>query len=183
MRILRCLSEAIIILADVEDITAKTGNFKKFPVFVKMLLTALKQESESVCIDLLTYEDLELLKSRRGRSTQPESAKPVLTGNKRYLILTYAAEFDRVHYPLPLLYEETPDAAHFKTIIKALRREVDAAHQALQCRTEDETTSALREENAQLQQQLRVLRSKANDPSLQQKDLQKEVKHVSSFCL
>ena len=26
-----------------EDITQKTGSFKKFPVFVKMLVTALKQ--------------------------------------------------------------------------------------------------------------------------------------------
>lgn len=29
--------------ADIEDITSKTGNFKKFPVFVKMLLSAVTQ--------------------------------------------------------------------------------------------------------------------------------------------
>lgn len=39
-----------------EDITAKTGNFKKFAVFVKMLLTAVKQASDSVFVDLLTYQ-------------------------------------------------------------------------------------------------------------------------------
>ncbi len=43
-------------LADIEDITAKTGNFKKFPVFVRMLLSALKQASDSVFVDLLTYQ-------------------------------------------------------------------------------------------------------------------------------
>ena len=30
-------------LPDIEDITSKTGNFKKFPVFCKMLLSAVKQ--------------------------------------------------------------------------------------------------------------------------------------------
>ena len=29
--------------ADIEDITTKTGNFKKFSVFCKMLLSAVKQ--------------------------------------------------------------------------------------------------------------------------------------------
>lgn len=49
----------------IEEITQKTGNFKKFPVFMKMLLTAVEHSSESVFIDLLTYSDLEVLKSRK----------------------------------------------------------------------------------------------------------------------
>lgn len=44
--------------ADVENITQKTGSAKKFPVFVKMLMTALGHGSESVFVDLLTYADL-----------------------------------------------------------------------------------------------------------------------------
>lgn len=39
----------------VEDITNKTGCYKKFSVFVKMLLSALKCETEQVFIDILTY--------------------------------------------------------------------------------------------------------------------------------
>ena len=38
-----------------EDVTTKTGNFKKFTVFVKMLLNSLENASESVFCDLLTY--------------------------------------------------------------------------------------------------------------------------------
>ena len=39
-----------------EDITAKTGAPKKFAVFMRMLMTALKgNEGDSVFIDLLTY--------------------------------------------------------------------------------------------------------------------------------
>lgn len=44
--------------ADVENITQKTGSAKKFPVFVKMLMTALGHGSKSVFVDLLTYADL-----------------------------------------------------------------------------------------------------------------------------
>lgn len=38
----------------IEEITRKTGNYKKFPVFVKMVLTSLEKKSESVFIDILT---------------------------------------------------------------------------------------------------------------------------------
>ena len=53
--------------------------------------------------------------SRRSRASvragaPPRAAPSSKTNNKRYLILTYAAEFDRVHYPLPLLHEDAPSA-------------------------------------------------------------------------
>ena len=49
----------------IEDITAKTGNFKKFPVFVRMLQTALASSSSSVFVDLLTFSDLQMLRARK----------------------------------------------------------------------------------------------------------------------
>lgn len=52
----------------IEDITTKTGVPKKFNVFVKMLIQALKSGNDQVCIDLLTYADLEALKSKRSGS-------------------------------------------------------------------------------------------------------------------
>ncbi|MEW5297225.1 MAG: hypothetical protein WDW36_000449 [Sanguina aurantia] len=109
----------------IEDITSKTGNFKKFLVFVKMLLSAVTQASESVFVDLLTYQDLEALKSRKEGGAQTGGARTIPPNNKRYLILTYAAEFDRVHYPLPLLYEENPDPQRLKQVIRELRVELD----------------------------------------------------------
>ncbi|KAK7922665.1 hypothetical protein WMY93_009567 [Mugilogobius chulae] len=92
--------------AYIEDLTRKTGNFKQFPIFCSMLESAVKRSSDSVTLDLLTYADLELLRNRkagmvnRPRATQQPSA---LTA-KRYLILIYTVEFDRIHYPLPLPY-------------------------------------------------------------------------------
>ena len=41
------------------------------------------------------------------------------------MILTYAAEFDRVCYPLPLSFEVEPDAAALSRTVLRLRREVD----------------------------------------------------------
>lgn len=43
---------------DIEDLTRRTGNFKKFGTFVRMLLTALTQDSNAVYIDLFTKADL-----------------------------------------------------------------------------------------------------------------------------
>jgi coiled-coil domain-containing protein 61 len=156
-------------LADIEDITAKTGNYKKFPVFVKMLLSAVKQASESVFVDLLTYQDLEVLKARKAGNAAAGATqlgtKGVIPSNKRYLILTYAAEFDRVHYPLPLLYEESPDPARLKAIIVGLRAELDSLtqdHTAGRRGPADAAAGAhelrrMREENAALRQQLKHL--------------------------
>lgn len=117
----------------IESITSKTGSFKRFPVLVKMLLTAMRHQTDSVALDLLTYSDLELLKSRKMGQPAPSSS---LAGgskggsgggggnNKRYLILTYVVEFDRVHYPLPLQPLEAPTVASLQRQIRRLRSEV-----------------------------------------------------------
>ena len=149
--------------ADIEDITHKTGNFKRFTVLVKMLTAALAQQSDSVFIDLLTFADLEMLKQRRaasrasktdsgaspGRSTLSpgaSSSASVRNSNKRYIILTYAAEFDRVHYPLPLAFQEDPPPDCFRRTIRRLRGEIyqlrKLADQAVQQQKSPEKKSA-----------------------------------------
>jgi hypothetical protein len=112
-------------LADVEDITSKTGNFKKFVVFVRMLQSAVLQQSDSVFIDLLTYQDLEILKAKKQSNATAAGAQQQLPAStKRYLILTYASEFDRVHYPLPLLQEDPPDSQRLIAVIHQLRQQL-----------------------------------------------------------
>ncbi|KAM4727005.1 centrosomal protein CCDC61 isoform 2-T2 [Anableps anableps] len=114
--------------AYIEDLTRKTGNFKQFPIFCSMLESAVRKTSDSVTLDLLTYADLELLRNRkagvvsRPRGNQQQSA---LTA-KRYLILIYTVEFDRIHYPLPLPYVGKPDPATLQKEIRALRAEISA---------------------------------------------------------
>jgi coiled-coil domain-containing protein 61 len=88
-----------------------------------MLVSSLKRTSDSVSIDLLTYSDLEVLKAKRLRRSGHDVALPANTvvNNKRYLILTYQGEFDKVHYPLPLPFVEHPDPAELKKTIVRLR--------------------------------------------------------------
>ena len=162
-----------------EEITARTGNYKKFAVFARMLLAALRRDSDAVAVDLLTYADLEALRARRaggadqtlnpeqnpgdapanapdraadggggahggeasasqngrnpGKNPDGGGAAGAPSGaNKRYLIMTYAAEYDRVHYPLPLAFEARPDPERLRATIAGLRAELDAAR--LVCR-------------------------------------------------
>lgn len=151
----------------VEDITHKTGSFKKFGVFVHMLCSALAQRSESVFVDLLTYADLEVLKARRtGAAPQPApgTARP---STKRYLILTYAAEFDRVHYPLPLAYEEEANPAALQQTIQRLRASLAAATSgnlpvANAAHLEREIND-LKQQNSQLEQEIRSLKARAEN--------------------
>ena len=91
---------------------------------MQMLLQSIDGQSDSVFIDLLTYSDLELLKSRKTGKSEPPSSAASKSNNKRYLIMTYAVEYDRVHYPLPLNFEEAPDPANLKMTISRLRQEL-----------------------------------------------------------
>ncbi|KAM4619997.1 centrosomal protein CCDC61 isoform 2-T2 [Polymixia lowei] len=114
--------------AYIEDLTRKTGNFKQFPIFCSMLESAVKKMSDSVTLDLLTYADLELLRNRKaGVVSRPRGQQQsAALSAKRYLILIYTVEFDRIHYPLPLPYQGKPDPAALQKEIRALRTELDA---------------------------------------------------------
>eukprot|EP01084_Bolivina_argentea_P043083 79409_1 len=94
----------------IEEMTTKTGNFKTFDKFCRMIYSALQSnDNGSVFIDLLTYQDLEILKARKAAKAGNETQSLNVTHrtkNKRYLILTYVVEFDRVHYPLALKLDE-----------------------------------------------------------------------------
>ncbi|XP_027562287.1 coiled-coil domain-containing protein 61 isoform X2 [Neopelma chrysocephalum] len=108
--------------AFIEDLTRKTGNFKQFGIFCSMLESALMQSSESVSLELLTYADLETLRSRKvGAIARPPPSSSSPLSTKRYLILVYSVEFDRIHYPLPLPYVGRPDLA---TLVRELREEL-----------------------------------------------------------
>jgi len=84
----------------IESVTSKTGSFKRFDVFVKMFQGALWRQADTVFLDLLTHADLEVLRARKqGGAAAAAAAPPPPTSasnsEKRYLILTYVAEFDR----------------------------------------------------------------------------------------
>ncbi|XP_058861086.1 centrosomal protein CCDC61-like isoform X1 [Acipenser ruthenus] len=145
--------------AYIEDLTRKTGNFKQFAIFCTMLESALTKSSESVTLDLLTYSDLELLRSRKaglGSRPRPAAKSPALNA-KRYLILIYSVEFDRIHYPLPLPYQGKPDPARLQREIRELREELRERGEGAVHTSKDSETHRLRAELAKLRQEKEVL--------------------------
>ncbi|CAD8082194.1 unnamed protein product [Paramecium primaurelia] len=113
----------------IEEIASKTGNYKKYTTFIKMLQSALNNQTETVYIDILTFQDLEQIKNKRSNKLQTQNIAP---NNKRYLILSYIVEFDKVHYPLPLNYNEQPNLQQMKNTIIRLRKENESLHKNLQ---------------------------------------------------
>ena len=94
-----------------------------------MLESALQRRSASVTVDVLTYNDVEHLRQSKGLSPaspgRTARTRGLVPNNKRYLILTYASEFDRVHYPLPLAFEDVPDPERLRRVICDLRAELE----------------------------------------------------------
>ncbi|KAI1232294.1 coiled-coil domain-containing protein 61, partial [Lamprotornis superbus] len=168
----------------IEDLTRKTGNFKQFSIFCSMLESALTQSSDSVSLELLTYTDLETLHSRKvGAITRPPPSTRSPLSTKRYLILVYSVEFDRIHYPLPLPYAGRPD-------LVALVRELQ--EQLAQLRTQRlEETQHLRDAlwqaveekraaEARHQREYRQMAAELTQAKASEKRLQLRVKNLTA---
>lgn len=83
----------------IETLTHKAGSSKKFNIFLNMLISSLENTSSAVTIDLESHSDLEKLRNKPLQGNSSNS----------YLILTYTAEFDKVYYPLPLIFQKDPE--------------------------------------------------------------------------
>lgn len=112
----------------IEEITNKAGSYKKFSIFIKMLLAALKGEQrDEVSVDLLTQGDLALIKQRKQAdlSSAQLDHSEVDPQQKRYLILTLNGEFEKVHFPMPLSFLEEPDIATLRKTFTRMQSEMN----------------------------------------------------------
>lgn len=87
-------------------------------------LSTMLHTSESITLDLLTFEDLELLRARKFERSSCSNLGNT-SNNRRYLILTYTVEFDRIHYPLPLEYCGLPNPIILQATIRKLQIELE----------------------------------------------------------
>ena len=77
-------------------------------------------------LDLLTFDDLNALREQKiGNQSKQRKSKGGENKYKRYLIMTYTAEFDQIHYPLPLAYLGKSDPMLIKKQAEDLKRKVD----------------------------------------------------------
>ncbi|EEB18408.1 myosin heavy chain, clone, putative [Pediculus humanus corporis] len=135
----------------IEALTHKTGNYKQFDVFIIMLKSGLLKTSECISLDLLTIEDLEELRNKKiinsYTTTSSSRTNHNLNLNKRYLILTYSVEFDRIHYPLPLDYCGPPNPSILQNNIRRLEGEIERLKQINinLCKSDENETKKLYE--------------------------------------
>lgn len=79
-------------------------------------------ENQELSVRLMTTADLADMKAKRNpshASSLASSAQKVPKTDKRYLILSLEGEFEKVHYPLPLVYTEEPD---MQTMFRTFQR-------------------------------------------------------------
>lgn len=147
----------------VENLTHKTGNFKPFDTFVAMLKAGLLKTRNCVSLDLFTYEDLESLCIRRFQSQAKIQNSRKQNSNRRYLILNYNSDFDRINYPIPLEYCGPPDPHILQATIKRLESDLLKTRNELKNKEDSNSnvltlqkrTEQLENENYELKLQLR----------------------------
>lgn len=126
--------------AYLEELTKKTGNYKRFPVLVEMLLEAAENSKVRrgaevmgepiLSLDMLTVADLQALRASVNKgATRQTSALASRSSDRVYLILTYAVAFDRVHYPFPLLSSAEKHANSLRGSNAALAQQLEAERQ------------------------------------------------------
>ncbi|CAF4424618.1 unnamed protein product [Rotaria socialis] len=176
----------------IETMTAKTGNFKSFSVFVNMLENAINQESSAVSIDLFTYDDLETLRKKRQGQAGSVTHHPanIQLANKRYLILTYNAEYDRIYYPLSLPYCGKPDPVILMQQIRQLTTENCLLKSRLESDVErsdiirlQRECTRLKKENNEFRQQLASNRPNNSKDQQQQIELLRQMIRTSEDAL
>eukprot|EP00729_Bicosta_minor_P029204 gene29204-8152_t len=59
----------------IAELTQKSGNYKPLDLFARMLEVAVNGASDSVTVDLLTYEDLELLRAQKHGMQAPSAGQ------------------------------------------------------------------------------------------------------------
>ncbi|KAJ3124817.1 hypothetical protein HK098_000857 [Nowakowskiella sp. JEL0407] len=158
----------------IEEITKKTGNFKRYDIFFEMLSLA---SDGSLLLSLLTQSDISQLTQQ---DVTLEFDNTALVCEKLYLIMTYTGSFDRVHYPLPLTIQ------HFQPTDMNLLQEQQLEIQDLTIEQAKnvELISELMRENDKLKYELK--KCKMGDHShcynINQENLIRQLEILQSQC-
>ncbi|GIQ89114.1 hypothetical protein KIPB_011511, partial [Kipferlia bialata] len=85
--------------------------------------------SDVVGLDVLNAENVQELQRRTGYDLEQVKAtvRNVQGLNKRFVIVSYTSDFDRVHYPLSLNHMRVPDAAWLFAAYRRVRSALSSA--------------------------------------------------------
>lgn len=164
-----------------EEITNKAGSFKNFTVFCKMLMSALPKSSDSVLIELISNKDLELMRQKRlnSNTNSLNDSMQSVSGdlakmNKKYLIVSYNSDFEKVHYPLPLNWSQNSNSETLLRTIERLRKN--------NCKTNDKSQfniinvqeiEELKSENLKLKSLVKLLESQRRPGAVENEEILK----------
>ncbi|KXS13006.1 hypothetical protein M427DRAFT_388342 [Gonapodya prolifera JEL478] len=155
----------------VEEISRRTGNVKKYRVFVEMLASALRKMNSTVSLSVLTAHDL--VPADHHKLKGP-GATPFPPSNKRYLVLAYEAAFDRVFYPLPLVPQDDYSPESARRVVRALRKEVEKLRGVVE--EKDGEIARLGNENRALRRNLEQALSRPDkDPYINGRNFTREL--------
>ena len=93
----------------IEQMTSRTGNYKSYQTFIKMLTNVINTSKNNKPIKSLSYKIMTLsdLSQFRGVEKNNKRISSEQDEAKRYFLLTYQTPYEKVHYPLPLIaYED-----------------------------------------------------------------------------
>ena len=65
-----------------------------------------------------------MLKKKNSGPSASTTSAAASNNKKRYFILTYVAEFERVHYPLPLNYVDEPEPDSLRRTIERMKNQI-----------------------------------------------------------
>lgn len=83
------------------------------------------QNSSLLSIDLLDYEYLNQLWNQKFKNKFDLTNSFVSTSeNKKYFIVTYITDFDKINYPIPLKYIGCKSIKIYRDLMHELRKEI-----------------------------------------------------------
>jgi coiled-coil domain-containing protein 61 len=130
----------------VEDVTQRTGAFKRLPTFWRMLCNAAQRLSRTVSIEILIPADV------------LESLGSKMADDRVYVILTQVSEFERIKYPLPL--EKRPfENEELISRIRFLYRENERLKELMEMTGKDESVETLEKQASALTARIEEVRS------------------------
>jgi hypothetical protein len=111
----------------IEEMSSKAGSHKSFPIFIKMLFTGFSKQSDGVKIDLIGANNIEQMRSNRNDNLNTSNLSNTTVSDfaksqKKYLIISYSSEFEKVNFPLPLSFITNPPTEIVKRTIDRLRK-------------------------------------------------------------